>query len=81
MLKYRIYRSVSITDHEVDNTAEDDRGDGAQTDVRQDLRQEVDRHSVVAADVLVPVTGRAKQKPLIYGELSTQRSQLCQCPS
>lgn len=44
-----------LTDHEVRHAAEDDGGDGAQReDVRQDLRQEVHRQSVVATDVLVP---------------------------
>lgn len=49
---------VALTDQEVDGAAEDDGGDGAQGDVRQDLGQEVDGHPVVAADVLVPAAGR-----------------------
>lgn len=31
-----------LTNHKIDNTAEDNGGDGAQSDVRQDLREEVD---------------------------------------
>lgn len=57
-----VYRSISLTDHEIDNTAEDNRGNSAQGDVRQDLREEVDGHSVVATDVLVPDTRKHKQK-------------------
>lgn len=48
---------VALTDQEVDGAAEDDGGDGAQRNVRQDLGQEVDGHPVVAADVLVPAAG------------------------
>lgn len=44
---------VALTNQEVDGAAEDDGGDGAQGDVRQDLGQEVDGHPVVAADVLM----------------------------
>lgn len=45
---------LSPTDHEVRHTGENKGGDGPQRDdVRQDLGQEVDRHSVVTADVLV----------------------------
>lgn len=45
---------VVSTDHEVRHAAEDERGDGPQReDVRQDLGQEVDGHSVVTTDVLV----------------------------
>lgn len=51
---------LSPTDHEVRHTGEDKGGDGPQRDdVRQDLGQEVDRHSVVTADVLV-TDGRQK---------------------
>lgn len=46
----------SLTDQKIDNTAEDNRGECAQSHIGQDLREEVHRHSVVAADVLVPVT-------------------------
>ncbi len=46
---------VCLTDHPVHHAAEDDGWDGAQKqDVRQDLGQEVHRHSVVSTDVLVP---------------------------
>lgn len=48
---------VALTDQEVDGAAEDDGGDSAQRNVRQDLGQEVDGHPVVAADVLVPAAG------------------------
>lgn len=42
------------TDHEVGDTGEHHGGKGPQCeDVRQDLRQEVDRQPVVAADVLM----------------------------
>lgn len=51
---------LSPTDHEVRHTGENKGGDGPQRDdVRQDLGQEVDRHSVVTADVLV-TDGRQK---------------------
>ena len=50
------------TDQKVDKTTEDDRGDGAQGDVGQDLGEEVDGHSVVAADVLVSVAQKPGQK-------------------
>ncbi len=47
--------NVCLTDHPVHHAAEDDGWDCAQKqDVRQDLRQEVHRHSVVSTDVLVP---------------------------
>ena len=50
------------TDHEVRHTGEDDGGDGPQRDdVRQDLGQEVDRHSVVTADVLM-TDGRQRRE-------------------
>lgn len=43
-----------LTDHKVSDTAKDYRRDGAQSDdVRQDLRQEVYRHSVVATGVFM----------------------------
>lgn len=46
--------SILPTDHVVGNAGEDDGGDGPQSDdVRQDLRQEVDRESVVTADVFM----------------------------
>ncbi len=46
---------VCLTDHPVHHAAEDDARDGAQKqDIRQDLGQEVHRHSVVSTDVLVP---------------------------
>lgn len=47
---------MSHTNQKVDSTTEDDRGDGAQCDVRQDLCEEVHRHSVVATDVFMSVT-------------------------
>lgn len=31
------YGSVGLTDHEIDDAAEDDGGDGSQSEVRQDL--------------------------------------------
>lgn len=43
------------TNHKVDNAAEDDCRDGAYSNVRQDYREEVDGHSVVAADVFMSV--------------------------
>lgn len=55
-----LYRCVSHTDHKVDNAAEGDGGDGAHDEVRKDLGDEEDRHSVVTTDVLVPVTRRPK---------------------
>lgn len=48
---------MALTDQEVNGAAEDDGGDGAQRDVRQDLGQEVDGDPVVAADVLMPAAG------------------------
>ncbi len=46
---------VCLTNHPVHHAAEDDARDCAQKqDVRQDLGQEVHRHSVVSTDVLVP---------------------------
>lgn len=53
-LKNTIY--YILTNQKIDDAAEDDRGNGAQCDVGQDLRQEVHRHSVVATDVLMPFT-------------------------
>ncbi len=53
--EWRDEGDVCLTDHKVRQAAEDDGRDGAQSqDLRQDLRQEVHRHSVVSADVLVP---------------------------
>lgn len=49
---------MALTDQEVNGAAEDDGGDGAQRDVRQDLGQEVDGDPVVAADVLMPAAGQ-----------------------
>lgn len=70
---------VSDTDQKVDNATEDDRGDGAQSDVRQDLSEEVDRHSVVATDVLVSVARKPKHKSYssythsLYTDIELQR--------
>lgn len=62
------------TNHEVRHTAEDDGGDGPQCDdVRQDLRQEVDRQSVVTADVLVS----ARKERLINTLINQGSSSVC----
>lgn len=61
---------MSHTNQKVDSTTEDDGGDGAQCDVRQDLSEEVHRHSVVATDVFMSVT-KKNQK--------TEESDKCIC--
>lgn len=53
---------MSHTNQKVDSTTEDDGGDGAQCDVRQDLSEEVHRHSVVATDVFMSVTKKTKNR-------------------
>lgn len=58
------------TDHEVCNTGEHHGGKGPQCeDVRQDLRQEVDREPVVAADVLMTEKQKIQKRNSLLTEL------------